>query len=480
MVFDIREQPNVFDDAFLDIIGNEFRFDHVKGLAEWVKNSADAYTRADVPDQDQLIFLRFTSRAHSQPAMFSCIDFVGMTSDDIDHAFKRWGDRRAASRGSGKRTLGGHGNGGKFYMRQMFKTSRFVTYRDGRLNVFGFNERRRYGYGEGYQDRGMDVSGALEFATLTDLEIPSAIQDFWRRAGVGFTVVSGEAPERLRGWKGSIREIASKLRVHPQSRRLIRHKQVHLWVPPSKPLRLMPENIEPKPGFEGPYEFEIPEGISSEGNVITYRSATYPEGHLVIYTSNEPFSRAGERSSLNSIDILGEVGCIGSYRMNEIGYLQHAAQAEFLYGECVCPILEDPQDDCVRNDREKLVETEKTMTLLRWIRDRVDEICGQMADEERKERRQSELRNSAALNSLLDSWKNRFMSRVFAEILTGCNWRGGLWHWERRWNGSMVRRRDKIRRRQDTGRQGYGSHGRRRRGSAEEGTAFSKSVALEP
>ncbi len=44
MSFKIKEQPNVFDDHFLDIIGNEFKFDHVKGLAEWLKNSADAYT----------------------------------------------------------------------------------------------------------------------------------------------------------------------------------------------------------------------------------------------------------------------------------------------------------------------------------------------------------------------------------------------------------------------------------------------------
>ena len=62
MSFTIKEQPNVFDDAFLDIIGNEFRFDHVKGLAEWIKNSADAYTRADVPDSGQFVYLRFTPK----------------------------------------------------------------------------------------------------------------------------------------------------------------------------------------------------------------------------------------------------------------------------------------------------------------------------------------------------------------------------------------------------------------------------------
>ena len=71
MSFNIKEQPNVFDDAFLDIIGNEFKFDHVKGLAEWIKNSADAYTRADVPDASQYYLPAIHARRGAQhPAAF--------------------------------------------------------------------------------------------------------------------------------------------------------------------------------------------------------------------------------------------------------------------------------------------------------------------------------------------------------------------------------------------------------------------------
>ena len=47
----IKPEPNEFDDNFLNVIGNEFKFDHAKGLAEWMKNSADAYsTTAKVRD----------------------------------------------------------------------------------------------------------------------------------------------------------------------------------------------------------------------------------------------------------------------------------------------------------------------------------------------------------------------------------------------------------------------------------------------
>ena len=131
------------------IIGNEFKFNHEKGLSEWLKNSIDAYIRAEQEDEESFIIFRFMDK---DEILFECIDFVGMTSDDIDKALKRWGDPEAAKRGTGKKTFGGHGNGGKFYMRQMFKQSHFITYRAGKLNVFGFNENKRYGFAEGFKE----------------------------------------------------------------------------------------------------------------------------------------------------------------------------------------------------------------------------------------------------------------------------------------------------------------------------------------
>src|SRR5262249_25575658 len=154
--------PNEYADEFLDIIGQEFRFDHAKGLAEWLKNSADAYTREDIPDDEQVILLELAEGVPKKTSVFRVIDFVGMTHDDIVQAFKRWGERRAASRGSRRMTLGGHGNGGKFYMRQSFETSQFVTYKSGRLNIFGFNKERRYGFAEGFENTRMSLSRALE------------------------------------------------------------------------------------------------------------------------------------------------------------------------------------------------------------------------------------------------------------------------------------------------------------------------------
>ncbi len=105
----IIEEKNVIDDHLLDIIGNEFKFSHEKGLSEWLKNSADAYLRAGREDEENFIIFRFNDR---NDILFECIDFVGMTSEDINKALKRWGDPEAAKRGTGKRVFGGHGNGG--------------------------------------------------------------------------------------------------------------------------------------------------------------------------------------------------------------------------------------------------------------------------------------------------------------------------------------------------------------------------------
>ena len=68
--FKIAAQPNVIDDHLLDIIGNEFKFDHAKGLAEWLKNSADAYTREDIPDDEQVMLIEIIEGAPKRNSTF--------------------------------------------------------------------------------------------------------------------------------------------------------------------------------------------------------------------------------------------------------------------------------------------------------------------------------------------------------------------------------------------------------------------------
>ena len=89
-----------------------------------------------------------TSR-NGTDGVVECIDFVGATFEEIDEHLKRWGSDVAASRGRADFAgFGGHGNGGKFNMRENFMHSEFVTYRDGRITVFGFDDTKKYGFHE--------------------------------------------------------------------------------------------------------------------------------------------------------------------------------------------------------------------------------------------------------------------------------------------------------------------------------------------
>ena len=416
----IKVQPFVIDEAVLEVIGNEFRFDHAKGLAEWLKNSDDAYLREGVPDANHVMIVRFTETGKSLTRI-ECIDFVGMSKRQIDEAFKRFFDRQAAKKGAKQpdlKTLGGHGNGGKFYMRQMFKTSRAITYRDGLMNIFGFNAQRQYGFEEGFENRKINWDEALTKAGIDKLNLPQEIIDQLRQGTTGFTVVIGEKPERVKG-TSTLKVLVEKLIFHPQARRLIERKPVFAVFNDERELhRLTGQKLEPKEGFELPTIIEIPSSLTHEGETITFTSASYAvPGWLRLKTSSEPLR--GNLSTLNTIDFIGEVGVIGSYRVHELGATRFSGQIEFIYGECECPILEDPDHDSVRNDRQKLIENDRTTALLEWVREQVESLAERMETKNRQERKAQDLKNTSALNEILNRWKDRFMNQVWTEMFAG-------------------------------------------------------------
>ena len=111
--------------------------------------------------------------------------------------------------------------------------------------------------------------------------------------------------------------------------------------------------------------------------------------------------------------------------MHELGGNVPAA-AEFIYGECFCPKLEDPEEDLVKNDREKLVDGEKSRALLDWIRGEVTVLAEQVADADAKQRRQQDLSQSSAFNEFLNQWKNRFMPTLMSTLFGGPGEGGGF------------------------------------------------------
>ncbi len=416
----IKVQPFIIDEAVLDLIGNEFRFDHAKGLAEWLKNSSDAYLREGIPDAEQIIIVRFRESG-KHLTRIECVDFVGMDKGQIDDAFKRFFDPHAAKKGAKQanvKVLGGHGNGGKFYMRQMFKTSRAITYRDGLMNIFGFNSQRQYGFEESHENRKMRLDEALKVAGIDNLAIPTEIMAHLRDGTSGFTVIAGEKPEKVKG-TATLSGLVDKLIFHPQARRLIDRKPVFVAFNDETRLhRLTAPKIEPKEGFENSLIIEIPPQLPHSGEQVAFTNDKYKySGRLVLKTSREPLRSA--LATLNTIDFIGEVGVIGSYRVHELGATRFSSQVEFLYGECECPILEDPDHDSVRNDRQKLLETDRSNALLEWVREQVEALAERMEIKIQQERKAQDLKNTSALNEMLNRWKDRFMDQVWTEMFAG-------------------------------------------------------------
>lgn len=423
--FVIQEEQNKFHDNILEIWGREFKFDHEKGISELIKNSADAYIRKGTPDNKQYVVLRFTDEEGGR-ATIENIDFVGMTSLDIQEAFQWWGDPEAAKRGMKKKTYGGHGNGGKFYMRQMFDESYFVTFRDGKMSVFGFSENKKYGFAnyqknKPFKDIPFKIDDAIRFADIEKI-IPSELKESILKGEAGFTVVRGVGPS---GMKTKIKasRICEKIKNHPQARRvLIRiplsviQNEVTLYE------RLLPDEIKPRTGFEELVVIPIPSKLSLEKDaeklIIEMENLKYPAGKLILRTSEVALERGGRFSDLNRVDIIGELGVIGSYRIYEMG-IRFYTQAVFLYGECECPILEEPENSSVSNDREKLIPNDRSNALLQWIRLKVDELAERIAEQEDKEQEEINKKLSSTYNDFLNEWKNKFMRRLFAEVLVG-------------------------------------------------------------
>jgi len=421
----IIEERNVIDDHLLDIIGNEFKFSHEKGLPEWIKNSVDAYIRRDspVPDDEQHIVLHFKDGSKREPATFECVDFCGMTSEDIDKALKRWGDPKAASRGLNRRVFGGHGNGGKFYMRQMFERSYFITYRSGRLNIFGFNEHRKYGFARGFRDKACSPKEACGLAGIDELPLPEGVVQQILSGETGFTVVRGIRPDKIKS-AIPVGRLCEKVRFHPQARKIVQRKPIQVLHNGQPALeRLKGERIELRSGFENlplaPIPTNLPYEEDGQIEEIEFANTKYLAGHLKLMVAKEPFGRNSRISELNCIDVLGEIGVIASYRIHELPHLKQYAQAEFIFGECYCPILEDPDADCVKNDREKLIDGPKTRALLRWIAEKVDEIGKEIEREEAKDRKLQNLKLTDEFNKILNTWKNQFMDKLLGEVLGG-------------------------------------------------------------
>lgn len=408
----------------VDIIGRSFNFTHQKGLVEWIKNSWDAYQRHPerlVEPPGFFVALHFLGSGKSFREV-RVVDFCGMTSADIDRAFKRWFDMQAATKGASKdklpHILGGHGNGGKFYMRQMFSESRITTWLDGKLTEFGFNPKKEYGFSEGRKDKICSLEEALGEEFLNINLIPAEIIKALERGHCGFTVVRGWKP-RGTGVQLQFGRVIQGLREDAQMSRLLDYLHLAVWRNDEiHSERILPERPDEHPDLE-PLVRDLPLKLTGEDE--TFDLIADPErpevaGSLTVKAADRPLTN--RQRAYNRIDIIGRFGVVASYPMSELPITELEA-AEWIFGTLEAPCVEDPEQSIVENARERLISSPKTTVLLRWIAKHVDELSRRVSKKNEREKRHLQAAETARLSRMLNKYARQFLNDFFVQVTGG-------------------------------------------------------------
>lgn len=389
---------------------------HETGLPEWLKNSSDAYIRDGTPAEDRIIVVMYESNNGTQEATVSCLDFVGMTSADIEGSFRVWADPEAATQG--RTTIGvqgGHGNGGKCYMAQMFEKHAILnTFRDGTGNRYGVT-RGSFDFGyfaDSVPGRDFPI-GSLR-NELEKLLQPKTLATLCNMAGQlidrarGLTLVAGVGPQGLSGSRAA-RRLFLSLPELPQMITTIQLCRVYALVGGvmlgAGPLTLPP--IEPMLGAEQPRGIRIPpllpDPVSGE-DVSTTNGDRLTEGKLVLLTSR--VSMRHSKKNRHKIDFKTSKGFIGYCPLTDVDV--QSPYRERIYGECVLDALEPFK----QNERGRLAEAPLTRAVLQFIAEQVQAYSAEFEATDRRTHDEADKDAISRMNDALDRWKNRHLAKT--------------------------------------------------------------------
>ena len=406
----------------LDLLGKPFEGKYVSGAAEWLKNAWDHALRTGESDQPVIIIFSINTprRTNNRSWSMECIDFLGTTYEEIDKHLKEWGSEIAASRGRPDWAgFGGHGNGGKFHMRQNFYASQFVTYRSGRLTVFGFDSQKRYGFDPHYRGADVAPAKALQVAGV-DPDAPYLPDPIRERLKSNdpdlcrFTIVRGVGFRHAQRWRR--RETFDELlRSDSQAKQVLDRARVIYVSDDEITDPLKPPTIPSRDGYETGKRYEVPGALPYDGHVFELTKQTIA-GTLTLQVAASPF---GRHDAAHAIDVEGKHGIvIATYRITELPITKPVG-ADFIYGVLDCEALDD--HGLRQNDRQKLVPNDITDAILEWVASRVDELSNELAEQENLRHHQHRASTIQALTSRLNRWKNRFLRsrEIFVTIGPG-------------------------------------------------------------
>lgn len=392
---------------------------HENGIPEWIKNSSDAYARENTPESNRIVFLIFDFSRKSVIPSISCLDFVGMASEDIEKYFRKWADPKAAYAGRRVLVQGGHGNGGKCYMTQMFQNySQVYTVRDKKRCVYGVpGGSIRFGYVPDIEN-GKDFPVADTRDELKrvlsqvrwDLDLmPKGVVEA-ADSLTGFSVITGFGPKGYEN-KFPITQLLKDLKEHPQMLRSIEFCRIYILVNGklenyAKPLSL--PDIKPKQGAEQPRLIDIPSRLADpvSGDLLsTTNEGKFHRGNLILYTSEK--SMRGGMKARHTIRFRNDVaGDFGYVPISELEI--QSAYRDNIYGICQLEALEQYK----QNLRARLAESPLTRATERFIADEIQKYALEFETKDKRRYDQEDKNKIIKMNEFLDTWKNKLLNDV--------------------------------------------------------------------
>jgi Bacterial Ig-like domain (group 2) len=419
LVYTPDADVRVHEEGAIKLICKPFQ-SHENGMPEWVKNSADAYARANTAEAGRVIVIIFDHGRRNASSSISCLDFVGMTSSVIEENFRVWADPEAATRGGAIATgvQGGHGNGGKCYMTQMFDRYAMVkTVKRKKGNCYGVVAGSiKFGYipnrdgGRDYvvKDMRAELEKALLGAHCPLKSLPSSAVAALR-ATDGFSLITGVGP-RGYGNRINVQHLISNLQENSQMIRTLEMCNVFVVVNgelenDGKPL-ILPE-IKPMEGGEVPRVIAVPGTLkdpTSGEQVSTTDGGKLPAGALTLRTSD--VSMRWSRKGRHSIIYKAQSGYIGFTPMIQLDV--QSPYTDRIYGECQLDSLEPFK----QNDRGPLAKAPLPRAVEHFISEQVQLYAREFEAKERRRYDQEEKNAISKMNEALDRWKNRLLTEV--------------------------------------------------------------------
>ncbi len=418
LVYTPDEDVKVHEEGAIHLICKAFQ-SHESGLPEWLKNSSDAYARDDAPEDKRIIVVIFDYGRKDMRPSISCLDFVGMNSTLIEQYFRIWADPEASKGGTKFSAVqGGHGNGGKCYMTQMFEDYALIqTVKNGKGNrygvvagsvKFGYIPDRRQGRDFSVKSFESELERVLTPIRCPPSIFPKAVADAIKVAN-GFTLVTGVGPKTY-GNRIPYSHLIANLQEHPQMIRTLELCKVYVVVNGelvNLGRELTLPSITPMTAAEEPREIVIPEilkdPISGE-KVSTTDSNTLPPGTLEFRTSSVSM-RWGKKARHNIV-YKSKSGYIGYVPISELDV--QSPYRDRIYGECHLEAL----DPYKQNERARLANNPLTRAVEKFISNQIEIYAKEFEARDRRRSDQEEKNALSKMNEALDRWKNRFLGEL--------------------------------------------------------------------